>query len=71
MGHEAEGKGLGVISRVSDVKFKNFVRPGDVLSMKITLTERLENAFYMSGRTRVNGKVVMQIQFTGALVSGA
>lgn len=61
-------EGLGVVSRVSDVKFKNFVKPGDLLEMEVSLTERLDNAFYMKGRTRVNGKVVMQIQFTGALV---
>jgi 3-hydroxyacyl-[acyl-carrier-protein] dehydratase len=56
---------LGVVSRVQDVKFKNFVKPGDLLEMEISLEDQLENAFYMKGRTRVNGKVVMAISFTG------
>jgi 3-hydroxyacyl-[acyl-carrier-protein] dehydratase len=61
-------EGLGVVSRVSDVKFKNFVKPGDLLEMEVTLDEQMANAFYMSGKTRVNGKVVMAIKFTGTLV---
>jgi len=64
-----ETEGLGVVSRVSDVKFKNFVKPGDTIEMEVTLDEHLANAFYMSGKTRVNGKVVMVIKFTGTLVS--
>jgi 3-hydroxyacyl-[acyl-carrier-protein] dehydratase len=61
--------GLGVVSRVQDVKFKNFVKPGDLLEMEVKLDENLANAFYMSGKTRVNGKVVMSIKFTGTLVN--
>lgn len=56
---------LGVVSRVQDVKFKNFVKPGDLLEMEVTLDENIANAFYMKGRTKVNGKVVMAISFTG------
>ncbi|MCF8058552.1 MAG: beta-hydroxyacyl-ACP dehydratase [Bacteriovoracaceae bacterium] len=62
-------EGLGVVSRVQDVKFKNFVKPGDTLEMEVSLDESLANAFYMSGKTRVNGKVVMVIKFTGTLVA--
>lgn len=62
------GAGLGVVSRVKDVKFKNFVKPGDLLEMEVTLDEAMANAFYMSGKTRVNGKVVMAISFTGTLI---
>lgn len=60
--------GLGVVSRVQDVKFKNFVKPGDLIEMEVTLDETMANAFYMSGKTRVNGKIVMAIKFTGTLV---
>jgi 3-hydroxyacyl-[acyl-carrier-protein] dehydratase len=62
--------GLGVVSRVEAVKFKNFVKPGDLLEMQVSLDENLANAFYMSGKTRVNGKVVMSIKFTGTLITG-
>ena len=59
---------LGVVSRVSDVKFKNFVVPGNLLEMEVTLDEEMANAFFMSGKMRVDGKVVMVIKFTGASV---
>jgi len=61
--------GLGVVSRVQDVKFKNFVKPGDLLEMEVSLDENLANAFYMSAKTRVSGKIVMSIKFTGTLVN--
>ncbi len=63
-----EKEGLGVISRVSDAKFKSFVRPGDLLTMHISLDQRLKRAFYMSGKTCVNEKPVMLIRFTGAFL---
>lgn len=60
---------LGVVSRVSDVKFKNFVVPGNRLDMEVTLDEEMANAFFMSGKMRVDGKIVMVIKFTGASVA--
>ncbi len=64
-----EGTGLGVVSRVQEVKFKNFVKPGDLLEMEVNLDDNLANAFYMSAKSRVNGKIVMSIKFTGTLVN--
>lgn len=68
---ESPKNGLGVVSRVQDVKFKNFVKPGDLIEMEVNLDEAMANAFYMSGKTRVNGKIVMAIKFTGTLVPKA
>ena len=65
---QEEKEGLGVISRVSDAKFKSFVRPGDLLTMHISLDQRLKMAFYMSGKTCVNEKPVMLIRFIGAFL---
>ena len=66
-----ESATLGVVSRVSDVKFKNFVVPGNLLEMEVSLDEQMANAFYMSGRMRVDGKIVMVIKFTGSSVPNA
>ena len=68
---ESLKNGLGVVSRVQDVKFKNFVKPGDLIEMEVNLDEAMANAFYMKGITRVNGKIVMAIKFTGTLVPKA
>ncbi|PIK15447.1 3-hydroxyacyl-ACP dehydratase FabZ family protein [Halobacteriovorax sp. JY17] len=62
------GKGLGVVTKVSNAKFKNFVKPGDELIMEVTLIDQVSNAYYMKGRSSVNGKVVMAIEFSCALI---
>ena len=72
MSYLKEGQeGLGVVSRVSDVKFKNFVVPGNLLEMEVSLDDEIANAFFMSGKMRVDGKVVMVIKFTGATVANS
>lgn len=62
------GFGLGVVTRVQNAKFKNMVRPGDTLEMEVELTESISNASYMKGTTRVNGKVVLVMEFAVASV---
>jgi len=63
-----EGAGLGVVTRVQNAKFKNMVRPGDLLEMEVTLLESLSNAHYMKGMTKVTGKTVLVLEFTVASV---
>ncbi|MFA6238711.1 MAG: 3-hydroxyacyl-ACP dehydratase FabZ [Bacteriovorax sp.] len=60
--------GLGVVTRVQNAKFKNMVRPGETLEMEVELTGSLSNASYMKGTTRVNGKVVLVLEFAVASV---
>lgn len=64
----SDGNGLGVVSRVQDVKFKNFVKPGDELRLKVELTENMANAFYFKAKIEVLGKIVCALSFTGTLV---
>lgn len=61
-------RGLGVVTRVQNAKFKNIVRPGDTLEMEVELTESISNASYMKGLIRVNGKVVLALEFAVASV---
>lgn len=65
-----EGGGLGVVTRVQNAKFKNMVRPGDLVEMEVTLLESLSNAHYMKGTTKVSGKTVLVLEFTVASVEG-
>ncbi|ATH07656.1 hypothetical protein BIY24_06770 [Halobacteriovorax marinus] len=62
------GKGLGVVTKVSNAKFKNFVKPGDELIMQVSLVDQVSNAYYMKAKSTVNGKVVMAIEFSCALI---
>ena len=63
-----EGGGLGVVTRVQNAKFKNMVRPGDLLEMEVELTESISNAHFMKGTTKVLGKTVLIIEFAVASV---
>jgi 3-hydroxyacyl-[acyl-carrier-protein] dehydratase len=63
-----EGGGLGVVTRVQNAKFKNMVKPGDVLEMEVELIESLANAHYMKGITKVGGKTVLVIEFAVASI---
>ena len=60
--------GLGVVTRVQNAKFKNMVRPGDELVMEVELVEKISNASYMKGKSTVNGKAVLVIEFAVASV---
>jgi 3-hydroxyacyl-[acyl-carrier-protein] dehydratase len=57
------GDGVGVVTRVSDGKFKKIVRPGDTLNLSVSIDEQIDNAFYMKGRIKVDGKAVVGLSF--------
>lgn len=65
---QKSGSGLGVVTRVQNAKFKNMVRPHDELIMEVELVEQLANASFMKGKTTVNGKAVLVIEFAVASV---
>ena len=62
------GGGLGVVTRVQNAKFKNIVRPGDLLEMQVELSDSISNAHYMKGITKVAGKTVLIIEFAVASI---
>ncbi len=64
----SSGGGLGVVARVQNAKFKNMVKPGDLLEMQVELIESIANAHMMKGTTKSSGKTVLVIEFTVASV---
>ena len=60
--------GLGVVTRIRDIKFKHFARPGDTLTMKVTLDDQVDNAYYMSGTIHIGDKLILKIIFQAALL---
>lgn len=52
-----------VVTRQTDTQFRRMVRPGETLEIEVELTERLANAFYMKGKTSVDGKVATRLTF--------
>lgn len=52
-----------VLTRLGNAKFKQMVRPGDVLEIEATLKEKMAGAFFMEGSARVNGKLAVSVEF--------
>lgn len=55
-----------VVTRVNNVQFRQMVRPGDVLTIDVELTDRLANAFYLKGKVSVGGKTAARLEFVCA-----
>lgn len=52
-----------VATRLNNVKFKQMVRPGDLLDIEVELTERLGQAFYLAAKVKVQNKLAVQLDF--------
>lgn len=55
-----------VATRINNVKFKQMVRPGDVLDIHVELTDHLANAFYLTAKVQVGGKTAVTFDFACA-----
>lgn len=62
-----ESAGLGVVTRVTQAKFKQMVIPGDTLVMNVELVDQVANAYYFKGKGTVSGKVALVLEFACAL----
>jgi 3-hydroxyacyl-[acyl-carrier-protein] dehydratase len=54
---------LPVVSRMNNVKFKTMVRPGDTVTLDVTLTEKLAGAFFLDAKVIVNNKSAVTFDF--------
>jgi 3-hydroxyacyl-[acyl-carrier-protein] dehydratase len=64
------GRRVPVATRMNNVKFKQMVRPGDMLEIEVELTDCLADAYFLSARIRIAGKTAAQLDFACALTSG-
>lgn len=58
---------LPVATRMDSVKFKRMISPGDAVEMHITLKEQVSNAFYLTGKMMLAGKLAMRLDFSVAM----
>lgn len=63
------GQGVPVATRMNDVKFKRMVRPGETIDIEVKLTERLGDAYFLTGKTTCDGKVAVRFDFACALAA--
>jgi 3-hydroxyacyl-[acyl-carrier-protein] dehydratase len=61
------GEGVPVAGRLSDVKFKKMVRPGDTIEIETRLNERVASAFFLSAKVTSEGKTAATLDFVVTL----
>ncbi len=57
-----------VVTRMSDVKFKTMVHPGDTIDLDVKLKERIADAFFLQAKVTCNGKVAVRFEFGCTMV---
>lgn len=60
---EGSGGRLPVATRMNDVRFKRMVRPGETIRIEVELTERLADAFFLTAKVTVGGKLSVRFEF--------
>ena len=55
--------GVPVAGRLSDVKFKKMIRPGDTIEIETRLNERIAAAFFLSSKVSSGGKTAATLDF--------
>ncbi len=63
----ADGDGVPVATRMRDVRFKRMVRPGETITLEVTLDEKVSQAFFLTARVTVAKELAMRMQFTCTL----
>ena len=69
---EKEGRLLNdytpVLSRIRDARFKQMVKPGDEITIEVTMKETISRFFFMKAKVLKGCKAAMTIEFTLAIV---
>jgi len=63
---DLDGK-VPVATRLNNVKFRQMVRPGDTVTVRVELTERAGPAWFLAAKLEVAGKTAAQLDFACAL----
>lgn len=56
-----------VATRMNDVKFKRIVKPRETVTIEVSVSERLADAFFMTGKVTVEGKLAARLDFACAM----
>ncbi|MEM9803359.1 MAG: 3-hydroxyacyl-ACP dehydratase FabZ family protein [Planctomycetota bacterium] len=59
---DGEAKGVPVLTRIEDARFRRIVRPGETLRAEVTLTERLSNARYVTAKVTCGDATVTRLK---------
>lgn len=59
-----------VLTRVNDVRFRQIVRPGDSIEIRVQRDESIANATYFSAKVMLAGKLAVSLQFAAMQTGG-
>ena len=59
-----------ILARINAAKFKQMVRPGDVIQIEATYKEALGRFHFMSGKVIVDGRTALSVDFGLAMIDG-
>ena len=55
--------GVPVLTRMSDVKFKKMVHPGDTIEIHVKLDDQVSSAYYLTAQIKNDGKTAARLSF--------
>jgi 3-hydroxyacyl-[acyl-carrier-protein] dehydratase len=58
-----DGSVVPVATRLDGVKFKKMVRPGDTVTIEVSLNDVVSSAYFMTGKVTVDGKLAARLDF--------
>jgi 3-hydroxyacyl-[acyl-carrier-protein] dehydratase len=58
-----------VATRMDAVKFKRMVRPGDTVDIHVKLNDRVSNAYFLTGKMLVRGKLAARLDFACSIAN--
>jgi 3-hydroxyacyl-[acyl-carrier-protein] dehydratase len=58
-----------VATRMDSVKFKRIVRPGDTVEIHVTLNDHVSNAYFLTGKMLLGGKVAARLDFACSIAN--
>ena len=70
LGEFDESKGIPVLTRIQDARFKQIVTPGQTLRIEVTLDEELHGAYFLTGRVTVEEKLAVRVTFASMQAGG-
>ena len=59
--------GVPVLTRIQDARFKQVVKPGDTIDIHVSLNDSVSNAFFLTGKVQLNGRLAARVELACAL----
>ena len=60
---EPDGR-VPVVARLNKTKFRRMVRPGETVDIHVTITDKVKDAYYLTGTVGVGGDIAARMDFT-------